>query len=201
MRAAICCIVLLGGCERTIERLDFERMREQQRLDVYDAVPTFPDGSTMRAPPPGTVPWSSEPRDLAREEGMQGSVELDEIPIAIDRALLERGRDRFDRFCAACHGVLGTGNPAVVENARLRPPPSLHEPHIRVQPPGRIYRTIHRGFGLMPAYAAQLDVRDRWAVVAYLRVLWRSQDASLDSLTPALRIEAEAALAEQGEFP
>lgn len=196
--AGICIGVALGGgCERAIERLDFERMRDQDRLDIYGPSPAFPDGRTMRVPPAGTVPRERVLGDAALITGMTADGDVTEVPVSIDRALLERGLDRFERICAACHGILGTGNPAVVENATLRPPPSLHEPRIRRQAPGRLFHTISAGFGLMPGYATHLSVHDRWAVVAYLRVLWRSQDAELATLSPAMRDQAEAALAEE----
>jgi mono/diheme cytochrome c family protein len=188
-RASLIALLLVVGCERTIERLDFERMRDQARLDPFDADPTFPDGRTMRRAPRGTVPHGAPIRPHDDET-------LLEIPVPIDRALLERGRDRFERFCAACHGVLGTGNTAVVENARLRPPPSLHGADIRGQAPGSLFRTITLGFGLMPSYALQLEPIDRWATIAYLRVLWRSQAVELATLPTDLQARARAELGE-----
>jgi len=190
--SALVVVVLVAGCVRLVEGTDLERMREQARLDPYDAGPRFPDGTTMRHPPAGTVPRE---RPTESPTGIDG--ELAEIPVAIDRALLDRGRDRFDRICAACHGHAGTGNPAIVENARVRPPPSLHEDRIRRQPIGRIVRTIGEGFGLMPGHADRLTSAERWAVAAYLRVLWRSRAVELATLPPDLRAEARAALAER----
>jgi len=196
--ASLCIwIMLVGGCERAIERLDFERMRDQSRLDIYGASPTFPDGSTMRVPPAGTVSRERVLGNPGLTTGMTADGDVTEVPMSIDRVLLERGRDRFERICGACHGILGTGNPAIVENATLRPPPSLHELRIRRQAPGRIFHTISAGFGLMPEYATHLSVRDRWAIVVYLRVLWSSQDVELAALSPAMRDAAEAAIAEE----
>lgn len=194
-------VIVLGwtpACERMVEHVDFERMREQVRLDPGDPDPRFPDGRTARRAPIGTVPRERElattATDRGRLEGHVDGAELSAIPVRIDRAVLERGRDRYERICGACHGVLGTGNPAIVANARLRPPPSLHESRIAAQPPGRVFRTITAGFGLMPALASHLSVDDRWAVIAYLRALRRSQRALLAGLSPSMRAVAEAAL-------
>lgn len=183
-----------AGCNRAVAYMDFERMEDQKKLEVYEPSSVFADGRGMRRPPVGTVPRE---RLVDRPEitlGVGPEGEVREVPLAVDRALLERGRDRFERFCGACHGVLGYGNPAIVENAELRPPPSLHEPRIQSQPPGRIFRTITWGFGLMPSYHAQLSVLDRWAVVAYLPVLWMSQKSELAQLPTSVQADAVVAL-------
>lgn len=187
-------LVSLCACERVVGLLDLERMQDQQKVEPYEGSPVFADGRGMRVPPKGTVPRERVlgPPELTTGIGPGGEVAA--VPIEVDRELLMRGRDRFERFCAACHGVLGTGNPAIVENAALRPPPSLHEPRIRGQRPGRIFSTITLGFGLMPAYAAELSVADRWAVVAYLPVLWASQGTELAALPGELQLQARAAL-------
>jgi mono/diheme cytochrome c family protein len=102
-----------------------------------------------------------------------------DFPLEIDVADVRWGRTRFEIFCATCHGTLGTGQTQVAENMRLRKPPSLHSAAIRAYPPGRIFAVISRGYGLMPSYAGQLSVADRWAVVAYVQALQLSQDFSL----------------------
>lgn len=186
-----------AGCDRAVDYLDLERMQDQDKVEVYEVSPSGSAKRGMRVPPGGTVPRERElgPTEITLGLGPDGEVK--EIPVAVDRALIMRGRDRFERFCAACHGILGTGNPAVVENATLRPPPSLHLPRIRSQPPGRLFTTVTEGFGLMPPYAADLSIRDRWAVIAYLPVLWTSQGTALASLPPDLETEARAALEQQ----
>lgn len=178
-----------------------ERMQDQAKVEPYEASPLFADARGMRVPPVGTVPRERDlgPPELVHGAGPEG--EVTSVPIEVDRELLERGRDRFERICGACHGVLGSGNPAIVENSELRPPPSLHEPRIRAQPPGRLFATVSLGFGLMPPYRAELSVTDRWAVVAYLPVLWASQSADLSALPPDIQAEAHAALGEASPSP
>lgn len=186
------------GCDRIFARADFERMIDQPYREPYESSALFPDGRAMRHPPPGTVALGQVPVELPPTRGLANDEVLQEIPVAVDRALLQRGRDRFERFCAACHGSAGYGNPAIVENAELRPPPSLHEPDIVAQPPGRVFQTVTWGYGLMPSYRAQLTVRDRWAVIAYLQVLQASQAVALAELPAAYRQRAAAALDEAG---
>lgn len=177
-------MLLACGCE-----WDFERMIDQRRYDPFDPNEYFDNGSTMRHPPPGTVPWASEVPPRAISEGMQNDLLVTEIPVLVTNELMQRGRNRFEIFCAPCHGVLGDSDTFVARNMTLRPPPSLHEPRLRAYSPGRIYRVIAQGFGLMPSYAARLAIADRWAVVAYVQALQLSQYAELDDLPDDLRGE------------
>lgn len=105
-----------------------------------------------------------------------------EIPVELDLEMLERGRFLFDGFCAPCHDRAGTGNGMVVQRG-FKQPPSMHEARLRQAPPGYLFGIIANGFGQMSSYAAQIDSRDRWAVVAYVRALQLSQDAAVTDIT------------------
>jgi mono/diheme cytochrome c family protein len=124
--------------------------------------------------------------------------------------MLLQGRERFEVWCAPCHGVLAGGDGPVAKKMRLRAPPSLLAPRAAVHPtlgspreaargpaaaswaalprPPRDYFTIiSEGYGLMPAYGAQLSAQERWAVIAYLRALAFSQRAPLAAAEPKAR--------------
>jgi mono/diheme cytochrome c family protein len=126
--------------------------------------------------------------------GLAGDTYASSIPIAVDRALLRRGRDRFEVYCAACHGATGDGKSIVAAHMSLRKPPSLVDDPVRSFPPGRVFQVITDGYGLMPSYASALAVDERWAVVAYLRALTLSAHVTLDALPAAERRRAEEAL-------
>ncbi len=158
-------ILLLAACDW------IDPMREQPKLDAYDESKFFTDGRAMRAPPAGTVPRRRP----------------DEAPLPVDAALVMLGKERFEIYCAACHGVLGDGRSYVARNMGLRAPPSLHL-HGGHEP-AFYYDVVSRGFGLMPGYATQLSPRERWAVVAYLQVLLVSQRAKLEQAPPDVRRE------------
>lgn len=186
-------VVLLGlasglasGCEEVTKRMDFERMIDQPKLSAFERVPWPAVRRAVRRPVDGTVPRE---RELT-------TVSLDQttIPIPVDDRLLRRGRVYYERLCATCHGMVGLGNPGVVPHMTLRPPPSLLEPRIREQAPGRLYATITEGYGLMPGYARWLEGYDRWAVIAYLQVLWISQGVRLTDLPPPLAEQARTEL-------
>jgi mono/diheme cytochrome c family protein len=183
-RAALAAAALvLAGCPR------LDPMQRQQKVKAYQPSPYYADGLGMRAPPEGTVPHGALfPVEISAGLGPDGlAVAL--VPIPVDAKLLARGRARFDIHCAACHGVLGDGESQVALNMSLRRPPSLHA--YRDVPDGHIYRVISEGFGLMPSYAAELGIEDRWAIVAYVRALQLSQHATLEQVPPEQRRKLE----------
>ncbi|HEX7836423.1 MAG TPA: cytochrome c [Kofleriaceae bacterium] len=177
-----------GGCGEW--DLDLERMIEQPRYTTYQACPTCPGGTIMMVPPSGTVPRSERIGPASLASGRHGGAYVPRIPIAVTRAVLERGRNRFDLFCAACHGRLGNGVSKVAENMTLRRPADLLSAPYTTYPPGRIFTAITQGFGLMRSYAGELPVDDRWAVVAYVQALQLSQHTALDQLPAQTQTEA-----------
>jgi mono/diheme cytochrome c family protein len=188
---ALCCS---AGCERVLPDIGWERMMDQSRGKAFRASPYFPDGKLMQAPPEGTVPATPARAPEELREGQHDNQYLTSLAVPVDRALLERGHDRFDLFCATCHGIDGSGESLVAHNMEVRKPPSLVEEPVRSFAPGRVFQVISVGYGLMPSYAAQLPVRDRWAVIGYLRALQRSRLSELARLPDALRRQAEEAL-------
>lgn len=174
--------------------LSLERMIHQNKYLAYDEHPLFVDHRAMRPPPQGTVPRGALLGHLDVTHGLDGDDYVRHVPVPITRALLDRGRQRFETHCGACHGLLGDGDSVVAKQMLLVPPPNLLEDRIRSYPPGRVYRVVREGFGLMPSYAADLSIEERWAVVAYLLVLQRSQGVNLGALPPELRGEAQQVL-------
>jgi mono/diheme cytochrome c family protein len=104
------------------------------------------------------------------------------FPLKVDRPLIALGKKRFDITCATCHGPVGDGDSIVARQMSLRPPPSLH--NYTDRPPGYIFEVITHGFGMMASYAGELTVRERWAVVAYIRALQLSQATPLAKAPP-----------------
>lgn len=182
----------LVGCRshEVFRKLDFSfgRMEEQPRYEAYGASPFFGDGAAMRSPPAGTHPYSREPAAPPGYDGVLGGEYVKNFPISIDRDLLTVGQGRFETLCAACHGIRGDGQ-TVVADYMPRRPPSLHELRIRMLPPGRIFRVIRDGYGLMPSYRNPLSNEETWAVVAYERALERSRHATISRLPPRLAEE------------
>jgi mono/diheme cytochrome c family protein len=184
-----------SGCEGVLPAPDLERMIAQRSYRPFERASQFADGRAMRPPPAGTVRHDAVlgQRALTDGTGSDGT-DAAAIPLPVDGRLLARGRTRFEIFCATCHGLTGDGVAAVARNMQLRKPPSLIIPPATTFPPGRVFRVVSGGYGLMPSYAAVLDVRDRWATVAYLRALQLSQGVPLDALPARVRAEATEAL-------
>jgi mono/diheme cytochrome c family protein len=191
--AFACALALVAaGCDAPAP--DWDRMLAPAHARAFQATDLFPDGRVMRAPPAGTVPVSARIGDAPALTGREGARFVTRIPTPLSAATLARGRDRFDIFCAACHGLRGDGDSPVARNMELRRPPSLVDGEVRAFPPGRVFQVVTQGYGLMPSYAAELAPDDRWAVVAYVRALQLARRTRLDALPPALRDEARKAL-------
>ena len=192
---ALCVLAAAAGCEGVLPEPDFERMQHQSGYRPFERSVQFDDGRIMQPPPVGTVPRGEVLGQPALTQGVLASGAYEtEIPIALTRAVLNRGRDRFDIYCSPCHGVRGDGQSMVASNMSLRRPPSLIGEPVLSFPPGRVFQVATIGYGLMPAYDLHLSVSDRWAVVAYLRALQRSQRVSLTDLSAEQRAQALAAL-------
>jgi len=147
----------------------------------------FPDGLASRVPPAGTVArgWLREDRALATGLGPDGKF-LSGLPEAVklDRALLDRGRQRFDVFCSPCHGRQGNGEGMIVQRG-FKQPASFHVDRLRAQPLGYFYDVMTNGFNEMSSYASQVPVEDRWAIAAYVRALQLSRNVPASELSPA----------------
>ena len=169
-RALLPAFVALASCDggQAVHGLDpdLNRMLEQPRGLPYEETAAFPDGQVMRIPPRGTVPFGRRP----------------EAPPPLTRALLARGRERYEVFCAPCHAIDGSGDSVVASKMLYRPPPSLHEARIRALSTASLVRVIDRGYGFMPDYAAELEPVERWAVAGYVQALQLSRGASVAEL-------------------
>jgi cytochrome c len=116
--------------------------------------------------------------------GFQDGQPLAKIPLPVTAELLARGRERFDIYCAVCHGRDGYGQGIVVRRG-FPAPPSYHQDRLRDAPDGHFYDVVTRGYGAMLPFADRLTPPDRWAVVAYVRALQLSQHSALSELPPA----------------
>ncbi|MCD6338962.1 MAG: cytochrome c [Verrucomicrobia bacterium] len=170
----------------------FPDMARQPLLRPQEPSDFFPDGRGSRAPVPGTIaqdaPASPGPEETGLLPGTTNYVAA--LPCPVTPALLERGRQRYNAFCAVCHGAAGDGKGAATSYG-LAVVANLHEPRIIRMPDGQIFDRITRGWNLMPAQGARIPPDDRWAIAAYVRALELSR----------LAAPAEAAPPQGGENP
>ena len=160
-------------------------MHDQPRYKPLAKSTFFDDHRSARPRVPGTVARGHLPGDPALETGKAGTAFVAAVPVPIDLPLLKRGEQRYGIYCAPCHGRVGRGDGMIVRRG-YRPPPSFHIDRLRAQPAGYFFDVITAGFGAMPDYAAQVSVPDRWAIVAYVRALQLSQNATMADV-PAQR--------------
>jgi mono/diheme cytochrome c family protein len=199
----------------------FNDMDRQSKVQYQEPSEFFADGRASRIPPQGTVPLGFEkPWNFPAEgesiletwhfnygnayvsTGRMGENWGDGIPeeFDVDAAFLARGRERYDINCKVCHGATGAAN-GVATNYGVIGVANLQQETFVNQPDGQIYNTIANGKGLMYGYGANLTLRDRWAIVAYVRALQKAQQGSIQDLTEEQRAQLQARYAPDEPAP
>lgn len=177
-----CCLAFLVGCRGTTTdrppvhpnlNMDF-----QNRFDPQERNPFFPDERSMRIPVEGTVARGHLEEDTEYYTGIAADGDtVASIPrIEVDEAFVRQGQEQFNIYCQPCHGYVGNGNGVVGAQYWPVPVTSFHIERLRNAPDGHFFQVITNGIRTMPAYGHQVDVADRWAIVAYIRALQRSQN-------------------------
>lgn len=174
-------------------------MQDQPKFIPMRASNFFSNGSSARLLVEGTVPrgFLRENKALytGKKEGAPatpapvptggGAVDgaalypdmVTEMPVSVNKELLERGQQRFQIFCSACHGLTGNGD-GMIWRRGYKKPATLHTDQLRQVPVGHLFDVITNGWVAMPAYADQIPVQDRWAIVAYIRALQLTQPST-----------------------
>jgi hypothetical protein len=164
-------IAVLSGC-----RID---MHVQPRQNPFSRSDFFADQRSERPPVEGTVARGQLHEDTYFYTGKIGNNPGGYMPFPVSKEVLQRGRERFNIYCAPCHSRVGDGNGFVPSRGFARTPPSFDIARLQKAPLGYFYDVITNGFGIMSDYSSQIPPRDRWDIVAYIRALQLSQNASL----------------------
>lgn len=159
-------------------------MQDQPRYAPLTANPFYRDSSSARNLPEGVVARGQARTDELLYSGRVNGRFATVFPFEITGPVLHRGQDRFNTFCSPCHGRLGDGNGMIVQRGFPRPR-SFHNDTLRAEPPGYFFDVITNGFGRMYSYSASVNVRDRWAIVAYIRALQLSRRVPVSELSAA----------------
>ncbi len=189
-------LLALAGCR--------DDMHNQPRYKPLAESDFFADHRSARPEIDGTIARGHLHIDTARYTGKFDGEDIDQFPIPITRADIERGRDRFNIYCSPCHGRLGDGNGMVVLRG-FRQAASYYSDKLMKAPVGHFFDVMTNGFGAMPSYASRVQTDDRWRIVAYIRVLQASESAKLSDV-PAdqrqnLKLEPAPNGLEQGAPP
>jgi mono/diheme cytochrome c family protein len=175
-------------------------MDQQPKFKAQSANPLFADGRAMRPSVEGAVARGQAELDphffrglAPGGSGTPAVVWAETFPFPITMEVVRRGQERYGIYCAPCHGLAGGGDGIVslradrLQEGTWTPPANLYGDLVRQRPVGHLYNTVTNGIRNMPAYGPQIPERDRWAVVAYVRALQRSQHAPLDDVPEAER--------------
>ena len=203
---AIVAVFGLRGQKSTGSPIEvFPDMVRQPKVRAQAPLGFFADGRGSRVPVAGTVPMgyempqaSSEPNPGAApvaaelnaqpQFGFSGGTDYYDtgkmgtnwgtgLPMKLTSELMARGQQRFNINCAVCHGVTAAGD-GITKQYGLATVVSLQDERIRKMADGEIFNTITNGKNTMLPYGPNVTVRDRWAIIAYLRALQRSQNAT-----------------------
>jgi mono/diheme cytochrome c family protein len=179
----IAAIALWSGC-----RIDMHVQPKQNPLSPSDF---YPDKRSARPIIEGTVARGQLHEDTYFYTGKIGDNPGDVMPFPVTKEVLERGRERFNIYCAPCHSRVGDGNGFVPSRGFTRMPPSYHIPRLQKAPLGYFFDVMTNGFGIMPDYASQITPEDRWKIVAYIRALQLSQNATMNDVPQGQKVPSQ----------
>ena len=175
-------------------------MDNQPKFRAQHANPLFADGRAMRPVVAGTVAQGQLEADDHYNRGVVDNDWATTFPpqVQVNLDLVYRGQDRFNIYCTPCHGYAGYGDGMINQRAMdlvnlglngttWVQPKNMHEQLIREQPVGQTFNTTTNGVRTMSGYAAQIPTDARWAIVAHVQALPRSQTAASNDLPPDQR--------------
>ncbi len=172
------CLIGITACRQD--------MHDQPRYEPLEKNAFFEDGRASRPFVEGTVARGQLRLDDHFYTGKVNDELVTTLPFTATKEILERGQQRYNIFCSPCHDQVGTGAGMIVQRG-FRQPPSLHIDRLRQAPIGHFFDVMTNGFGTMYSYADRIAPKDRWAIVAYIRALQLSQNATLDDVPTAER--------------
>lgn len=182
-------LVLTAGCR--------QNMHNQNKVEPYEPSVFYADGQASRLLPANTVARNANGAKIAPYTGLT-LVPAPAVsgPPPVTMALLKRGQERYDVFCSPCHSRVGDGLGMIVQRG-YKQPTAYSDPRLVGAPIDYFVQVMTQGFGVMPSYASQVGLEDRWAIAYYIRALQYSQDASLADLPADVRAGIESKLASE----
>lgn len=188
-RTAVLPIWPLAAMALAASGCDMLDMYDQPRYEPLEASEFFADGGSARPLVEGTIPRGWLREDEALYTGKVEGQFVSKPPLPVDRALLQRGQERFNIYCSVCHSRTGDGDGMIVRRGFRRPPSFVTTERLLEAPAGHFFDVMTNGIGAMPSYASRISPEDRWAIVAYIRALQLAQNARLEDAPPEKRAE------------
>ncbi len=163
-------------------------MVDQPKVTALESTPFYADGSSARPPVDGAVSRSTGAIDPVFFTGLGPNGLVTELPIELSVDLLRRGKERFDIYCAVCHGYTGAGDGMIVSRG-FPAPTSFHAQRLLDAPVGYFFSAATNGFGRMFSYASRIPAEDRWAIAGYVKALQLSQNGTPEDVPEAFRTD------------
>lgn len=194
----LACILLallfLQGCadvQRTPPIQVWDDMKKEEKFKPQMQNDLFADHRDSRVPPEGTVARGHMVTDSVYDTGMEGPMYAGKNPVPITMDLLKKGQMKFGTYCTPCHDREGTGQGIVPIHVPSWQPSNLTEDRVVQFADGEIFNVITNGRRTMPAYKYQISVEDRWAIIAYVRVLQRAAHGTINDVPEDQRTALE----------
>ena len=169
-------------------------MHNQPKFDYQQRSTSFyNDGRSARPQVEATVARSQLRQNSYLTTGFINGKEGDGMPFPVTPTVLARGQQSYNIYCTPCHSRVGNGAGMIVQRG-YAPAGNFHTARLQNAPLGHFYNVIANGYGAMPDYSAQLTTENRWAVVAYIKALQLSQNATQADLAPGARVESRVDL-------
>jgi mono/diheme cytochrome c family protein len=188
--AFLFCLLLVTGCSNN-------GMEDQPKYEPFEASTLFDNGMSARPVVENTVARGQLRANAHLYAGQTGDTIAVEFPFPVTSEVMARGQERYGIYCAPCHGYAGYGDGIIVQRG-FSPPPSFHEQRLRELPVGYLFQVITNGIGAMYSYGDRIQPEDRWAIIAYMRALQLSQNATLEAVPTDMQPELEASTEEMG---
>jgi mono/diheme cytochrome c family protein len=170
-------------------------MKRQLKFRTEGETGLFPDGRNTRPIPEDTVVRGSQFEDTPYYTGMDGDKYVGRMPVEITPALLHQGQFRFTTYCSPCHDRTGSGRGTVptkvTADGGVFQPANLMEDKFVEAADGDLFNVITNGRRNMPAYKFQVVTADRWAIIAYVRLLQRAAHGTLTDVPENMRASIE----------
>lgn len=185
-------LLLLAGCRQD--------MHNQPKFYPQRGTSFYIDGRSVRPQVENTVSRAQLHANTYFYTGLVGDKEGDGMPLPVNADLLARGQEQYNVYCTPCHSRVGNGAGMIVQRG-YRPAGNFHTDSMRSKPLGHFYSVIANGQGAMPEYGSQISPADRWAIVAYVRALQLSQNATEAALPTGQRPQDLHEIANQQGMP
>ncbi len=175
-------------------------MHDQPKFIPLRGTEFFADGRSARPQVQNTVARDQLHTDSYFETGLVDGKEGNAMPFPVTLQVLERGQERFNVYCTPCHSRVGNGAGMIVQRG-YAPAGNFHTARLQAAPLGHFFNVMTNGYGAMPDYSAQLTPADRWAVVAYIRALQLSQNATRADVAPGSNVVPLESIANEEGLP